>query len=521
MCCVMPPASRVGDIGRADGVEQRSFAVIDVAHDGDHRSARSRDPARSSASSTSQRRFFLEAERAGGCAEVAGDILGQFDVERLVDGGEDLAVDELLDDEAGLDAELLGQFLDGDAFADGDFAIDRRRTTDSSRGAAPCGQKLAFCIAASRSVRYARRPALALRRRCVSVGGGADSGWRRRGRDASAARGTHLRVHRDLRSRRAGHRGREPRAGRAARVRGKWLAGTGLDGRGAPGRAGAGVDRASRRAAAVCCRRATRSGRGGTTGRAAGCPARLAPDAARSARRTGCQVTRSGRWRPGRGRSAEPGRPEPWTAAAVRASRMAMAATAGAVRRDWPGLADAAGAGGAVSLGPCGPGLRGLRYAGREQPAAPVVPRPARWPDEGMDDDGGADRRRAIGATQRSASTQRRTQRGDRRPRRRACGSSGDGAAASGGAAAISGAGLGSAARAAASDACRGCGTARLVAATGAAGCSVSAGAIASLFIATATRDRRSRRIDRRMPKRRLIAVATSSSIELEWVFFS
>ena len=37
MCWVMPPASRLGDVGLADGVEQRGLAVVDVAHDGDHR----------------------------------------------------------------------------------------------------------------------------------------------------------------------------------------------------------------------------------------------------------------------------------------------------------------------------------------------------------------------------------------------------------------------------------------------------------------------------------------------------
>ena len=36
MCCVMPPASP-GDAGAADVVEQRGLAVVDVAHDGDHR----------------------------------------------------------------------------------------------------------------------------------------------------------------------------------------------------------------------------------------------------------------------------------------------------------------------------------------------------------------------------------------------------------------------------------------------------------------------------------------------------
>ena len=40
MCCVMPPASPAGDVGLADGVEQRGLAVVDVAHDGDDRTAR-------------------------------------------------------------------------------------------------------------------------------------------------------------------------------------------------------------------------------------------------------------------------------------------------------------------------------------------------------------------------------------------------------------------------------------------------------------------------------------------------
>ena len=40
MCCVMPPASRVDHVGRAERVEQRGLAVVDVAHHGDHRRAR-------------------------------------------------------------------------------------------------------------------------------------------------------------------------------------------------------------------------------------------------------------------------------------------------------------------------------------------------------------------------------------------------------------------------------------------------------------------------------------------------
>ena len=43
---VLGDAARLarGDVGVADGVEQRGLAVVDVAHDGDHRRARHRDP---------------------------------------------------------------------------------------------------------------------------------------------------------------------------------------------------------------------------------------------------------------------------------------------------------------------------------------------------------------------------------------------------------------------------------------------------------------------------------------------
>ena len=44
MCWVMPPASPAGDVGLADGVEQRRLAVVDVAHDGDDRRARDAGP---------------------------------------------------------------------------------------------------------------------------------------------------------------------------------------------------------------------------------------------------------------------------------------------------------------------------------------------------------------------------------------------------------------------------------------------------------------------------------------------
>ena len=40
MCWVMPPASPSTTLRRADVVEQRGLAVVDVTHDGDHRRTR-------------------------------------------------------------------------------------------------------------------------------------------------------------------------------------------------------------------------------------------------------------------------------------------------------------------------------------------------------------------------------------------------------------------------------------------------------------------------------------------------
>ncbi len=116
----------LGDVGGPDGIEQRSLAVIDVAHDGDHRGALHAvggllglfDDLRA---------FLFEADFVGGSAEVARDLLGHLDVEVLVDGGEDLLLHQLLDHQVGFDAELFGKLLYGDAFRDGDLAVDGRR----------------------------------------------------------------------------------------------------------------------------------------------------------------------------------------------------------------------------------------------------------------------------------------------------------------------------------------------------------------------------------------------------------
>ena len=70
--------------------------MIDVAHDGDHGGAA--HACRSSIFGLGDfvRGFFFVADVAGDGAESARQFLGQLDVERLVDGGEDLLVDQTL-----------------------------------------------------------------------------------------------------------------------------------------------------------------------------------------------------------------------------------------------------------------------------------------------------------------------------------------------------------------------------------------------------------------------------------------
>ncbi len=101
--------------------------MIDVTHDGDHGSAlhpvgfdfRLLDVLH---------RLLLEADGIYRGAEIPRQLVGQLGIERLVDGGEDIAVDQLFDDHAGLHVQLFGKLLDRDALRDGDLASDGRRS---------------------------------------------------------------------------------------------------------------------------------------------------------------------------------------------------------------------------------------------------------------------------------------------------------------------------------------------------------------------------------------------------------
>ncbi len=101
--------------------------MIDVAHDGDHRSA----PDLVLGVFRLLHRlhgFGLVADGGGGGAEIARHLGGQLRIERLVDGDEDALVHQLLHHQRGLHVELLGELLHRDAFGNGDLAVDRRRS---------------------------------------------------------------------------------------------------------------------------------------------------------------------------------------------------------------------------------------------------------------------------------------------------------------------------------------------------------------------------------------------------------
>ena len=85
--------------------------MIDVAHHGDHRWT-GHTIALVLGSFNGLDRLFLVAHLGSLGPELASQIDRHFDVERLVDGGENLALKERFDDETGLDAELVGELLE-------------------------------------------------------------------------------------------------------------------------------------------------------------------------------------------------------------------------------------------------------------------------------------------------------------------------------------------------------------------------------------------------------------------------
>ena len=135
MCCVMPPASPAATRARADVVEQRGLAVVDVAHHGDHRRARQLLVLRCSA--------LLFLEEGFRVVELGGKRLvahfldhdhRRLLVELLVDGDHLAQLHQLLDDLGGLDRHLVRQVGHADGLGHVHFLhllLGRRRRSST------------------------------------------------------------------------------------------------------------------------------------------------------------------------------------------------------------------------------------------------------------------------------------------------------------------------------------------------------------------------------------------------------
>ena len=126
MCCVMPPASRSATFVVRMRVEQRGLAVVDVAHDGDHRRARDQI-FRLRRLRFDFGQFFLEAANQHLGAEIARQHLRGVRVERRVDRHHHAAVEDLLHHVLDLHFELVGEVLHRHAFGERDELGDRRQ----------------------------------------------------------------------------------------------------------------------------------------------------------------------------------------------------------------------------------------------------------------------------------------------------------------------------------------------------------------------------------------------------------
>ena len=140
MCWVIPPASVVDDLRRADRVQQRRLAVIDVAHDRDHRRPGAE--------------ILVRVLDDLGLDVVVGGVLDhdlttdlgrdQLDLlvgERLGRGPHLVETHEDLDDLRHRHAEGVRQGLDGDARLDG--RRDRSAAAAPARAASGLGAAIA------------------------------------------------------------------------------------------------------------------------------------------------------------------------------------------------------------------------------------------------------------------------------------------------------------------------------------------------------------------------------------------
>ncbi len=137
-----------GNLGAADVIQQRGLAVVDVAHDGDHR----RTCHRLALVATSQRQQRVFGVVGVGTDHVVAEFFGHqrggVMVDGLGDGRHDAHLEQRLDHIAALDGQLLGQIGDGDGVADGDVTHDRRDRTFEPMGTTAAARLVAVTAAA-------------------------------------------------------------------------------------------------------------------------------------------------------------------------------------------------------------------------------------------------------------------------------------------------------------------------------------------------------------------------------------
>ena len=127
-----------GDVGRAQRVEQRGLAVVDMAHDGDHRRARHQlGLGIDGALQAHLHVGFRNAARA--VAEFLHHQFGGVGIQRLGDGRHDAEFHQRLDHLAGARGHAVGEFLHRDGVRKNDVAHDLHLI-----GAQP----LQFCLTA-------------------------------------------------------------------------------------------------------------------------------------------------------------------------------------------------------------------------------------------------------------------------------------------------------------------------------------------------------------------------------------
>src|SRR3984957_17541114 len=119
------------NIGFPDGVEQRRLAMIDVAHDRNHRRPGHFDLADvlilHQVLEGLIGHLVFEGDDLGIGPELSSHILNQLSIERLVDGDKDAPHQEGCDEVLAAHAQLFRQILYADAFCHRDGTGDRHR----------------------------------------------------------------------------------------------------------------------------------------------------------------------------------------------------------------------------------------------------------------------------------------------------------------------------------------------------------------------------------------------------------